>query len=406
MSSSPIIMKRTFEVIGFRFRERLGFFRKELCRRLGHLSKPIWLHGASVGEVLLCLKVAKALRPFVQNDLLFSAMTPEGIKLLEEKGEVVLPFPLDLPFSVRKYLEAIRPKTILIAESEIWPNLILCAKRNGIPLAIFNARISPLNFKRLCLFRSLFRKAFSELSLVLARSSEDAERFIYLGVPEEKVTITGDLKLLRPFWPEWDKVEALKAEFELSNQKVIIAGSTHRGEEELVLNAFLKLRESFPDLRLIIAPRHIQRASEVIEHSKAFGFKTTRRTAISSGYWDVMVLDTVGELRNFYGLANVTFVGGSFIKKVGGHNLLEPLVWGRPVIFGPFVENFKGLAKKLQGEGIGVKATSLEELVHCLHRFLAFGSPYEEISKRTEALFEEGKRAFEKTLSAIKGLLE
>lgn len=398
-------MRRAFEVVGFRLGERLGFFRKELRKRLLHLSEPIWFHGASVGEALLCLRVAQALRSFVEGDFLFSAMTPEGVKLLEGKGEIVLPFPLDLPFSVRRYLETIRPKAILIAESEIWPSLISGAKRYEIPLVVFNARISPTNFKRLCLLKGFFQKTFSELSLVLARSSEDAEKFLYLGVPEGRVYVTGDLKFLRPFWPEWDKVRALKAEFGLSDQKTIVAGSTHKGEEELVLHTFSKLKGNFSNIRLIIAPRHIQRASEVIGHSKALGFNTIRRTAPSAGSWDVMVVDTVGELRDFYGLADVAFVGGTFVKRVGGHNLLEPLVWGKPVIFGPFVENFKDLARRLEEEEVGVKVTSPEELVLCLYRFFS-SSPYGEISKKAQVLFEEGERALERTLAAVKGLLE
>ncbi len=399
-------MKRPLEVIGFRLKERLGFFDKKLWERFKCLSHPLWFHGASVGEALLCLRVAQALKPLVWNDFVFSAMTPEGIRLLERQGELALPLPLDLPFSVRRYMKAIQPKAILIAESEIWPNLISAAKKAGIPLVVFNARISSANFKRLRLLKGLFYKAFSQLSLVLARSPEDAERFAHLGVPEDRIYVTGDLKFLRPFQPQWDQVEVLRAEIGLSDQRVIIAGSTHQGEEELVLYAFVKLREKFPSLRLIIAPRHIQRVGEVIGRSTSLGFNTTRRTALSGRIWDVMVVDTVGELRNFYGLADVAFVGGSFVKGVGGHNLLEPLVWGKPVIFGPFVENFKGLAERLERERLGFKATSPEELVLCLHRSLTADVLSEEIYRKTSVLFEEGQRALENTLSAIKDLLE
>ncbi len=391
-------MLRPLRIAAYGLKERLGLWDRRLREEVAKKAPFLWAHGASVGEVQLTLRLLEEFRPYLPWPILLTSMTPQGLGVARGKVDIALPFPIPLGLPIRTFLRRINPRAILIAETELWPPLLWEAERKGIPVVLFNARISDGSFKRFLAFRPLFRKALGAFSLILVRSEKDYGRFVKLGAPPERVVITGDLKFLKPFNPSSERMLKLKEELHLGRERIIVSGSTHRGEEELILEAFLSLRGSMK-VRLIIAPRHIERAGEVKRLAEGFGLSVVLRSDYCDVPWDVLILDTVGELRDFYGLADVAIVGGSFVKGIGGHNLLEPLVWGVPTLHGPYVDNFALLSERLQALGAAMKVT--EPLSLAIGRVLANPVPARERAKRAEILFEEGERALRKTVEMI-----
>ena len=398
-------MLRALRVIKAGWRERLG---KGVIEKVG--SGPyLWFHAASVGEVSLSLALMEGLRPHLPSPFLLTAMTPEGRSLAERSPlvEVALFAPLDLKWVVRRFIRGIEAKGLLVAETELWPNMIMEAKRSSLPLLLFNGRISRDSYRLYRSFRPLFSRVIRSFDMILARTEEDRERFIGLGAQEEKVQVTGDLKFYQALMgrvPE-DEVEELRGE--LPRSRLFVCGSTHRGEEEVLLEVFGELRRRFPDLLLILAPRHPERAKEVERLAQGKGLRVSRRSQGPGGGWDVLVLDTVGELRRFYAVGDLVFVGGSIVKGIGGHNVLEVLAQGKGVIFGPHMENFAEVRRAVLQEGVGVEVKGKGELVSACERFLSSPEEGKEMGSRGYALLKErGERAFSLTLQAIETVLQ
>lgn len=386
---------RTLRVILHRLPERLGRLPE------GLKGYPyLWFHGASVGEVQLALKVSDALRGHLPYPILLTSMTPEGLRVAQGKADLVLPFPLPLGPFVRRYLEGIRPRAILIAETELWPSLLGEALRMEIPVILFNGRISRRSFGSFRALRFLYRRALGAFSLILVRSEEDRRRFLEIGAPGDRVRVTGDLKLLRPFKPSPHRVQALREEMGLGGRKVVVAGSIHPGEDDVVLWAFSRLRQSHPELRLILAPRHMEKARQMLSKARALGLEATLRTQGRKD-WDCLVVDTVGELKDLYGLAEVALVGGSLTKGIGGHNCLEPLVWGVPTLYGPYGDNFSEVTRRLLDLGALKVVRNDEEVLRTCEAILADPQGARQGAQRAEALFVEGERALEQTVQSI-----
>jgi len=391
---------RPFRVLSYRFKERLGLWDHRLKGNIFSKAPFLWAHGASVGEVRLTLLLLKELKPLINWPFLLTSMTPQGLQIGEGKVDQVLPFPIPFGPPVQRFFDAVKPRGLLLSETEIWPSVLKEARRRKVPVILFNGRLSERSFRRLYPFRFFFKKAFEAFTLVLVRSEEDGERFLRLGVSEDKMRVTGDLKFLKPFEPLEGIIEDLKRELELKGHKVIVAGSTHKGEEDLLFRLFKDLKREFPLLKLIIAPRHIERGHGIKELAENYGFRASLRTQQQTG-WEVMVLDTVGELWKFYGLGDVAVVGGTFVKKIGGHNLLEPLVWGVPTVYGPFVQNFKELSERLKTIGAAHQVKNPKELGEVLVSLLKDPASSRERAKRAELLFKEGRRALKETVEAI-----
>lgn len=391
---------RPFKVLAHRLPERLGLWPRRLRDRIKEEAPYLWIHGASVGEVHLSLKVAEALKGCLPYPILITSMTPEGIKVAEGKADLSLPFPLPFGPPVEIYLERTRPRGILIAETELWPPLLLRAKKRGIPVVLFNGRISSKALKSFRAFRLLYRESLKAFSLLLVRSEEDRKRFLEIGAPPDRTRVTGDLKLSRPFIPRPERAQALKEELRLQGHRVWVTGSLHPGEEEQVLWAFSKLKGMHQDLRLILVPRHLGDVGQMLQKARAFGLKPALRTE-KGREWDCLVVNTVGELRDLYGLADLALVGGSMIKGVGGHNLLEPLCWGVPTLYGPHGENFAEIVRRL----LEVEALYLVEdgegILRACEAILSCPASAKERARRAEGLFYEGERALELTLGSI-----
>lgn len=349
-----------------------GKYGTALGARLGrvpdHLSRcrgAVWLHAVSVGEV----HAARGLIPHIrvllpQVPIVLSTTTPTGQAIARTAGaDAVFYMPLDLPHAVRAFVEALQPRALLLVETEIWPNLLRACHRAGVPIAIVNGRLSERSARRYARLGRLWSAPTSMLSAVCARTGTEAKRFAAIGVSPDRIVTSGNLKAdAEALKPPPQLGTALGEALGLDPERpLIVAGCTMDHEEEKVLRAFRRVQERHPSASLLIAPRHPERFDEVEALVRNAGFACRRRTAPSDGIADVLVLDTIGELPAAYGLGDVAFVGGSLVA-TGGHNLLEPAIQRRPVLFGPNTDNFALLAEQMVSAGGGVRVTDAEAL--------------------------------------------
>ncbi len=327
-------------------------------------SRPIWVHAASVGEVRSAAALLQRIKArWPERKLLLSTVTATGRRTGWEAlphVDAVTYLPLDLPWLVSRSLRRLRPEVIIVLETEIWPNFIHAAHRLRIPLVVLSGRLSPRGaalFKR---FQRLFQPVLERVSAFGMQDDENAARLLGLGVDPARVTVTGSLK-------HAPDATAAGPPADLSRfgpGPVAVAGSTHRGEEEVLLDVLPGLRRRFPGLLLVLAPRHPERFAEVERLLRQRGLRYHRWSdpgGAPSGEVAVLLLDTLGELPRVYGCADVAFVGGTLVP-AGGHNLLEPARWAKPVLFGPHHGNVAGIARVLLEEGGGVEVRGPEDL--------------------------------------------
>jgi 3-deoxy-D-manno-octulosonic-acid transferase len=335
-----------------------------------------WIHAVSVGEAIAATPLVDGLRrSYPHLPLVMTTVTETGAGVVRERfaGRVAHRyFPLDFPGAVRRTFAAIDPIFLVLMETELWPNVLAEAARRGTPVMIANGRLSDRSFRRYSRVRRLLRPMLAGVSVFAMQSQEDARRIIALGAPPERVAVTGNLKN--------DAAADVAGVVELWHrllgvgpaQPVWIAGSTHRGEEAAVLDAHEAALASHRDLVLIVAPRHPERVGEVAALARARGFAVSRRTELPAtrpGGRRVIVLDTVGELAHLYAVADVVFIGGSLVR-AGGHNMIEPALRRRPVLFGPHTGNFRDAAGALTESGGGLVVHDAVELGAQLRRLL------------------------------------
>lgn len=312
----------------------------------------VWLQAVSAGEVAAAAPIIRHLRAQDRPPrVVLSTTTPAGqdqARGLDLDLEACFYFPFDFWPCVVRSLDRIQPTVIASVETEIWPNWLLAATRRGLPTALVNGRFSDRGFQRARRFRALYRWPLQKLDALLMQTDADAERATVLGAPEDRLRVVGSSKFEQSIVPLTPvEVQQLRAEFALPDgSPVLVAGSTHPGEEEIVLDTFTALRRDLPGLELILAPRHLTRADEVARLIEARGYHCLRRTGKlppTPPSHSVRLLDTMGELARVYGLATVAFVGGSLVP-IGGHDVLQPLFHGVPVVFGPHMRNQRELA--------------------------------------------------------------
>lgn len=327
------------------FGMRLGFLPAERTQCREH-KRPIWLHAVSAGEV-------NSLKPFVteikkilpDERLIISTVTTTGYEracsFMPDEADVIYA-PLDISFIVRKAVGAIKPKAVIITETEIWPNFILHLKKKSLPVMMLNGHISASSYAKYRYVKYLLRPVLGKLDLCLMQTETDAERIINLGVPAERVTVTGSTKF--DIMPDKEispgAIDVFRNTLKLSKeQKVLVAASTHYPEERAVLGSFKELKDQFADLKLILAPRHPQRGADVLKEAEALKLKAVLFSSLKkkpypdTGY-DVCILDVMGRLNEAYAVCDVVFLGGS-LAHIGGHNISEPAGLGKPVIVGP-----------------------------------------------------------------------
>ncbi|MEZ8729987.1 lipid IV(A) 3-deoxy-D-manno-octulosonic acid transferase [Vibrio splendidus] len=356
---------------GRRWKEHFG-----ITPRLKSNQRPIWIHAVSVGESIAAVPLIKELKK--QNPdqtIVVTTTTSTGAEQIEKLGELIEHryMPIDFSFAVKGFLKAVNPTHMLIIETELWPNTLHQVSQFGVPITVVNARLSEKSRNNYSKFQPVFNIIEPCLTNILCQSPSDADHFESLGVPKSKLAITGSIKFDIQISDEVrEKGKALRAELGV-NRPVWIAASTHKGEDEQVLEAHKKILESQPDTLLIIVPRHPERFDSVFDLCESSGFTTTRRTYSRIDSFEqiqVYIGDTMGEMLILIGSADVCFMGGSLIgDKVGGHNVLEPAALGVPVITGPSYFNFKEIVEDLIFENKVTVILKLKELSQTITSF-------------------------------------
>ena len=402
-------------------RERLGWVRVGRDGRFKGLGagktakdRPlIWVHAVSVGEVLAVSRLVKTLdAAWPDYFVAISTTTRTGQALARERfgANRVFYCPLDLPWAVRAYLNALKPRLLVLAETEFWPNLLSGCFRRGIPVAVVNARISDRSWPRYRRLRWLWAPFLRRLSAVLAQSETDAGRLRAIGCAPERVSVAGNLKFdVRSAW-EADPTRLLKALTQ--DLRFVVAGSTLEGEEAALLEAWPALLEADPRLALVLAPRHPERFEAVAASLGKSGLDWVKRsdwrlqkadelTPVKPG--TVLLLDTIGELSSIYSLASAAFVGGSLIP-AGGHNPLEPAQFGVPIVMGPNYANFRAITEDLRAHD-GIRIAAKDELASTLIKLIQDRAAAEAMGLRAKQVFEQQAGATGRCVEALRKLL-
>lgn len=396
------------------FEQRLGFLPKG-----PRLEKPVWLHAVSVGEAASIRHLVEELRQdFPGKQFVFSTVTPTGnsvVSSVASASDLVTYLPLDLSFVVGIFFSKIKPSALVIVETEIWPNLIYAAAKRRIPVIFVNGRISDGSFRWYRAVKLLIAPLLNGVSAFCVQSQQDEERLALLGVDTRKIRITGNMK----FDIRVKDYQELKNDYRDyrqsagigSSERLWVAASTHRGEEQIVLEAFLRLAKTFPHLRLLIAPRHPERSAEVGAAVLQAGLKPLPISSIgkkgafteSSGK-EVFILDCVGQLMYFYAISDIVFVGGSLVR-TGGHNILEPASLGKPVLFGPYMFNFSEIAALFLQRNAAVRVTDGKGLAESMSRLLGENSRASEFAASARRIIEENKGATFRNREIIRNII-
>jgi 3-deoxy-D-manno-octulosonic-acid transferase len=365
-------------------------------------KKTIWVHALSVGEVTSSLPLIRGIRETFNINLVFSVTTRTGYKLAEEiiapLVDRIVPFPLDILPVVNYFLTRIRPDVFILVETDFWPNLLAVLQKKKIPALLVNGRISRKSIRLYRRFGFFFRTLFCSFSALSMQTSIDRENLIALGVPENKIFTLGNLKFdILPL--SGKKTDPVPSGIR------IVAGSTHRGEEEDLLLAYKKLKKHYNNFSLVIAPRDISRGKEIQRLAESLGLVASCH--MEGGLKplpDLLILDTIGELAGYYQTCDIAFVGGSLVDQ-GGHNPVEPAVNGVPVLFGPHMEDFAEIALDLIAVGGALQVQDADSLFHTLERLLADPAFRLTIGTAASAYINRKQGVTEKHLELIRKFL-
>ncbi len=390
-------------------------------QRMGYLpvsfnvdaDPSIWIHAVSVGEVLTARPLIGELRHRYPGLRIFlSTTTVAGQQLARrqvQSVDAVFYFPFDFGPVVRRTLDLVRPKLFMMVETEIWPVLLRECRARGVRTAVVNGRLSSRSFPRYRWIRPFMRRVLQDVDRFCVQSEESARRFIEIGAEPGRVAVTGSLKFDSVDVPGQARSrERVLRYFRLSpSRPVIVAGSTMKGEETAVLRAFRRVRATTPSALLILAARHPERFDEVTQLCRQEGWKTVRRTELpidAEPRADIVVVDTIGELATIYQLGTVVFVGGSLVP-TGGHNVLEPAVSGRPIVFGPHMDNFREIADEFVAAGAAVRLEDEAQLDRTLVELLGDSVRRARLGAAARALVDANRGAKDKTMAIIETLM-
>ena len=380
-------------------KDRLGY------PAIPQLRQSVWVHAVSVGEVRSVQRLLEQLRPSCPGrPVVLSTSTPPGHELARTTAGLadhVFYFPLDLPGAIRRTLDRVNPELVLIAETEIWPNFLRECGRRGVRVVMVNGRISDRSFPRYRLVKPWLKRVLKDYTLLGMQSEVDRDRIESVGADSAKVTVFGNLK--------YDAISAVKPlEPELSQalarcQPLWIAASTTHGEEEHVLTAFAELRGRFPQLTLLLAPRHPDRFNEVAGLIGSRGFAVARRAALATMSADrpVLLLDSIGELASTFRYASVVFMGGTLVPR-GGHNILEPAAFSKPIVFGPHMQNFREIRDVFLEARAAIQVSNTAELVEAVSTLLSDVKAAAELGENARKVVERNSGATEKVLAYLK----
>jgi 3-deoxy-D-manno-octulosonic-acid transferase len=393
-----------------KFGQRLGIYDQGMRTRLSE-QRSTWLHAVSVGEVNIALKLARALRA-LEPDLrcVLTTTTTTGFALANQSVPSwieVMYTPLDYWPIMRRAFAVIRPVRIVLVEAEVWPNLAAEAHARRVPLVLVNARLSPRSEQRYRRFRVFVAPTFRLLDLVCVPEREDIDRWTALGVPRGRIRVTGSIKYDPDVQAESQAVAAPLwngSSVGTSDGAVLFGGSTHRGEEEILATVFLRLRQQFPSLRLFIAPRHVERLREIRAQLDALGLRVAlaskARMDGEPNEADCVLLDTTGELQRWYDIATVVFVGKSLTAH-GGQNPVEPILAGKPVVFGPHMENFGMLARTLVSRKAAIQVRDADSLERAIVELLQDTEARQRLVQNAREVLSTHKGATERTAALV-----
>ncbi|MBI5408898.1 MAG: 3-deoxy-D-manno-octulosonic acid transferase [Nitrospirae bacterium] len=414
---------------------RLAFLRERLgvssCKKT-----DIWVHAVSVGEVIACMPFLKMLKKeFPEKRIVLSTTTYTGQKVARERfpeADRIMYIPLDIWFCVRRAAASLNPRIFITIETELWPALFYALKRKGCRIIILNGRISNRSFKGYKRLSSFMKKVLACVDFLYMQGKSDAERIRSIGADKFKVGVMGNFKFDISFdgsgHPDW--LEDVKG-------RILLAASTHKGEEEIILNAYESIRQDYPDLKLILAPRHPERFSEVEELIRKRGLGYIKRSMMQNTEYrtqstdeispnpsfskrgtinppfekggqggilaDIILLDTIGELSRVFSKADVAFVGGSLVP-VGGHNILEPAYWARPIIFGPHMENFP-FAEDFLNSSAAVQVGDANEIITTVKDLLKDNDKAARMGQNAKAILENNSGAVKKAIELVRGFI-
>lgn len=397
---------------------RAGKYRAGLAERFGRVparlklpppdETSIWIHAVSVGEVLAASGVIAGLKAdFPEHRIFISTTTLTGQKLARDRFGVqnVFYLPLDLPLAILPVLRAVRPGLLVLAETEFWPNLLRLAKKNGARIAVANARISDRSFPGYRRCRFLLRRVLENVDLYLAQTETDRERLIAIGAVAERIRVSGNLKFDVKAPADSALARALRHGM-VPAQKVVVFGSTVESEEELIVPCIKAVLNEFRDALIVLAPRHPERFDEVVELLRSSGLSFWRRSL-----WDsnpigggVLLLDSIGELASMYALADVAFVGGSLAPR-GGHNVLEPAQFAKPILVGPNTGNFRDIVRAFIAQD-ALRVVTATQLTAALLHLLRSPQEATELGARGWRVVEAGRGSTRRTLNALREIIE
>jgi len=365
--------------------------------------------------------LAKLRQAYPDARLVITTVTETGnsvAKKIANDNELVLFLPFDISFIVKKVISYIKPLALIIVETEIWPNLIIEGAKHQIPIFMVNGRISDESFGRYKLVRSMLRNVLNKVRLFLMQSEIDKDRIVTLGAPPEKVSVAGNVKFDKAISADLpdEKKRALRLSLRLrEDQKLFVVGSTHLGEEEIILSSYLDLKKKFNNLQLLIAPRHPERADEICSLVFEYGFTPIKVSELSAtpstlqpkadppmaeSAKHVFLLDTVGQLRDFYSIADIVFVGGSLVKK-GGQNMIEPAFFSKPILFGEHTFNFRDITKLFLKQEAAIVVKDKDSLVGAVTGILGDQVLANKLSQSAREIVNSNSGAVDKTIKAI-----
>lgn len=417
----PFLMLRMLGSGQFkRFREMWGFLPEDVLRRVEG-RKCIWVHAVSVGEIVAASPIVQEIAKMMPNQvILLSVTTTTGYEMAKRmipEAAGIIHFPLDLPWLVNRLIRRIKPSLFMVVETELWPNFLKAAKRHDVKTMMANGRISDTSFRRYHYLLRIVKDMLDQLDCFCMQSAQDADYIVALGADPARVIVTGNTKFDQPY-----AEISLRQQDELRKMlglrqagPIIVAGSTHKGEEELLIAAFKTLLDDFPRACMVIAPRQVKRAAEIMDLCQKAAIPAASRTEIipdeegqsaaSSSRRQIVILDTIGELSQVYSIADLVFVGGSLVPK-GGHNILEPAAHGKPVLVGPHMFNFKEIYASLSQRGACITVKDKNELSVQMNILLKDPQQWMRMQREALQIIEENKGASVRNARFVKQLVK
>lgn len=376
----------------------------------------IWIHALSVGEVLSAVPLVHAvIKRYPEKPVFFTATTRTGFQIATRQfkttGIQVLFFPLDFHFAVKKAADHINPEWILLIETDLWPNFLREMGKRHVPVVLANARLSQRTLRGYRRFAFFFKPLLASLSRICVQSQTDLLRYQQAGVSIKKLVLTGNLKFDQSIPPISDskKKDLFQKTGLSSRHNIVVAGSTHEGEEEMLIAALAELKTSRPDLRLVLAPRDPDRAIAVCRLARTMGQRAVTLTTVAASshkpFYDLLVVDLMGVLRLLYAIADIAFVGGSLVA-CSGHNPLEPAAYAKPILFGPHMDDFLDISNMMLAQGGARVVADKDSLKKAIEKFLSDPAGASAMGRSARDIFEANKGAAQKILSVLERVLE